>query len=684
MTRSFIHSYFRFLPDHYHHTERNRLMNAKPANSLQVLHSNRRHLALSLVGLIIAFGLQSCSDTVLNPEQVVPVTGFVYRGNSVYKDDIPVVDSASNVPVRIVFVRLGEAAGGSGTFESPFSSITAGLEVAQAGDIVLVFRGSDPGISNFRIPDGVRVFSDHPFQKISTRNFGMMVLPYTGTEPPTQVIGTAEMGNNTEIAGFQFLSLHGSGVHGTEVSNVIIRNNLFTNTFRQGIHLLNVAGTIVVHDNQVFVTRDSTSPGIYVENTHVTTNAWLYRNSITDPASDGIKIFTHGHGITEATVDSNTIVNTIGSSIKFFSTEDAYLSAYVSNNVMSRNAGTVAQDGAIRCGTFDRIRGKITVINNRIFNCGTNGIFVGSENVADMEVTVLNNDVTECVGNGIFVGAQHNSHQSAVIANNVSTRNKVNPDVTGFPTGHGIFFGTLNFGREEGTLSFNRVYENEKTGLFCPCFNAGKLVATLTDNLISNNGANGIEMSCGLNVPPVGPDQVPPPLPPVGANQGNFRVLNNVIAGNKGGGAIGQEGGGIMYLVFNGAVMESVAQNNHINNNGTASGAYAGLGLLVFNQAAANVSFRYNTFSLNPASPAVNIRTFGAIPPAQPVPGVSSQICLELVGNVSDTGFLLTKDKDTKFALLMDQNQGPMMIPNPLDSNPECHPPKFTADASRF
>ena len=144
----------------------------------------------------------------------------------------------------------------------------------------------------------------------------------------------------------------------------------------------------------------------------------------------------------------------------------------------------------------------------------------------------------------------------------------------------------------------------------------------LTDNLVSNNGSNGIEMSCGLNVPPVGPNQVPPPLPPPGANQGSFRVFNNVIAGNRGGGVVGQEGGGIMYLVFNGAVLEAIAQGNHLNANGGANGSYAGLGLLVFDEWSANVSLRTNTFALNPASPAVNVRTFGAIPPAQPVPGV--------------------------------------------------------------
>ena len=138
-----------------------------------------------------------------------------------------------------------------------------------------------------------------------------------------------------------------------------------------------------------------------------------------------------------------------------------------------------------------------------------------------------------------------------------------------------------------------------------------------------------------------------------------------------------------MYLVFNGAVLESVAQGNHLNANGGANGAYAGLGLLVFNDGAANVSLRQNTFALNPAAPAVDVRTFGALPPAPPVPGVFSRICLELSGNVSDTGFLLTKDRDTKFTAIMSDNAGRMLIPFPLDDSPDCQPPQLTAAGSR-
>ena len=630
--------------------------------------------ALLLI-LTLVTSLTGCTDAVMNPEQVIPDVGVVYRGHGLFRNDTAVIDSASGEALRLVFARLGNRVDGDGTYESPCNSLGSALAAAGAGDIVLVFRGTDPGVPDFRVPEGVRLFSDHPYQRISTRNFGFMTLPLTGTEPPPRVTGTAVLDNRTEIAGFQFVSDTGHGIRARDVADVVIRDNRFVNTFRQGVYLLDVSGRILIHDNQVFATQeDSTSPGIFLENTRVTMNARIFRNSVHRPAGDGIKIQTRLSGITVATVDSNTVSESVGSGIKFFSFNQANTTAVISNNVVTRNRLEFAQDGAIRFGTFDDIRGNVTVLNNRITDCASNGIFIGSEHQARTEVNILGNDVSECVGNGIFVGAQQTSFQRALISDNYVRNVRINTESVGFPSGHGIFLGALYTGSVDGTIVFNRLYENSKNGLFCASFNSGSVTALVADNLFSHNESNGFEINCGLNVPPPGPNQVPPPLPPPGVNRGRFRVFNNVVAGNHGRGDPGQEGGGIMNLGFNGTDMEVLLQGNHINANGDGNGAYAGLGILIFDQATANIALRFNTLALNPASPAVNARTFAAIPPNIPVPGQTSSLCLELTGNVSDTGFQLTRDDLTAFSASLAANQGFIMIPSPLGSDPECPP----------
>ena len=622
-----------------------------------------------LAGALFLVTLQSCTDTVMNPTQVATTVGLVYRGNGLFRNDTAVLDSASGNPVHIIFVSLSSQVKGNGTYESPYTTLAPAMSTAKAGDIVFVYRGVDPGLGDFHVPDGVRLY-------------GVVTMPYSGSEALTTVTGLATLGNNCEIAGFLFTNHSGNGIFASEISNVNIHDNRFVNTRRQAVFLYDVAGNIVVHDNQIYATTDSTSPGIFIQNEKVALNAWVYLNSVEDPSGDGIKILTEGTGVTVATVDSNTVLRSNGSGIKFFSLNSANTTATISNNVIGRNKigdVSIVQDGAIRFGTFNNIIGKVTVVKNRIYNCASNGVFIGSENQAHTQVNVLDNDISECIGNGIFVGAQQTSLQKALISNNVVRHVHINTKSVGFPTGHGIFFGSLYSGREEGTIVFNRCYENDKNGVFAACFNSGTMTTTISDNLLSNNGANGIEMNSGLNIPPPGPDQVAPPLPLPGVNSAKHRVYNNVIAGNKGGGDVGQEGGGIMNLVFNGAALETILENNHVNNNGSADGAYAGLGLLVFDNSTANFSIRKNTFALNPASPAVNIRTFGAIPPNAPDPTKLPTLCLELSDNVSDTGFLLTKDDKTKFTATIQNNTGPVLIPFALDSDPGCSPPRLAA-----
>ena len=641
---------------------------------------------LSSSAIAFLFGLSGCTDTLLNPEQVVSQTGYHYEGNQLLNNTEALTSVDNNEPFHIIHVLLGNE-GGDGTFEAPFGLVNSATEVATSGSIILVQHGSNPGIPDFTVPEGVRFLSDAGFHVVDTRQVGRITLPRAGLLPRTVVTGTATLSSNAEISGFDFTSQTGKGIQGANLSNLTIRYNRFTATKHQAIYLINTTGSLTITENDIRGTQggefepacqeeffSTGCPGIYVENHAGTMDLLINRNAIFDVTGDGMKIVTTDEAHTTALADSNTVRGSVGAGIKFFTLRHGRLTTTVSNNVISKNKQVAAQDGGIRIGSFNTIVAFANVINNEIFDNESNGLFIGTEDSSDVTVTILDNMTNDNIGNGVFIGAQQHSFERGVIANNTSNGNKQTNRAPGFPTGHGFFVGTLGSGTHDGTLvSANRAIGNATNGFFLASFNAGRSTVTVVDNIAADNVLNGLEFNVGLNIPPPGPDEVEPPLPPVGQTQGHYTVINNSVTGNQGLGPPGLEGGGVMILTFNGAIMNISMERNRVNRNGIAPGGFAGIGILAFDNSTLNAGLRQNTLAFNDANPAVNAQALGAVPPAVPVPGQIPKICLALADNVSDSGYLLNRSQGTSFRAETTGNLGPFIIQTlPLEPIGDC------------
>jgi hypothetical protein len=233
-----------------------------------------------------------------------------------------------------------------------------------------------------------------------------------------------------------------------------------------------------------------------------------------------------------------------------------------------------------------------------------------------------------------------------------------------------MFVATLGSGTNEGTLvTANRSYENGNNGYMFAGFNDGRVTATVRDNVSRDNMLNGIEYNCGLNIPPPEPDAEEPPLPPIGLPICTFTVVNNSVTGNRGQGGLGPVeiggggGSGISALSFNGAVHTIDLERNRINHNGSSE-AFAGIGMLGFNNASVHASMRKNTLADNDAAPAVNVQTLLAVPPEAPVPGHSPMLCLDLNENISDTGYLINRADGTDLRADTTMNKGLFLMPS--------------------
>jgi hypothetical protein len=529
------------------------------------------------------------------------------------RDTVVALNPTTGQAWQFIHVDLG-GAGGNGTFESPFGSFTQGLGTASSGSVVYVRSGTNPGLASFTIPQGVQVLSTGPRQFLDTQQLGSVQLPLSGTGVLPTVNGTVTLSSNTGIGGFTINpSASTSAIQGT-----------------------NVSGEIRVTDNVVTGTTGTLIPGIFIDNESQIMNVNIARNRVSNTTGEGIFVRSRGASTTTGTASDNETRNTVGSGIKFFTLDDSRLTATISNNFVTGNISTVGQDGAIRVGTFNNGLVNVTLLSNRLIDNETNGFFIGSEDFSDVRVIALNNQTINNLGIGIFFGARQSSKETGYFAGNYSARNRINPNVDppGFPTGHGIFIGAQERGENNTTLDGNIVENNEQNGIFLFVANQGRGTFNVINNQALNNLRNGIEFNVGLNPDPPPPNPIILPPPPPGTLQGVANISNNTVNGNVGQGPVGQEGGGIIVIGANNAVLQATIQGNFLNSNATfrapGQAGFAGIGMVSLDNAQILTTVRFNTI-LNTSAPSFN---------AQTAPGSTSRICLKLNFNSADAGNL--------------------------------------------
>jgi hypothetical protein len=228
---------------------------------------------------------------------------------------IALLNPGTNQPWFFQHVFLGGTAG-SGTFESPFSTVQDGLTATRGdrNDIVYVQAGTNPGIPAFPIPANVQVLSNGVTQQIQTVQQGLTTLPLSGSGILPKVTGTVTLGNTTTLAGFNITPpINTVGIRGNGVQNVTVRQNRVTvagdNT--RGISLQNVTGTAAITGNTV-ATNGFEAHGIFLAptaNSFVTT-AIVSDNIVTtqDDLANGILINSDNNSaIAALTVSGNTV-----------------------------------------------------------------------------------------------------------------------------------------------------------------------------------------------------------------------------------------------------------------------------------------------------------------------------------------------------------------------------------------
>ncbi|MBM0745464.1 right-handed parallel beta-helix repeat-containing protein [Phormidium sp. CLA17] len=246
-----------------------------------------------------------------------------------------VQNPATGQPYVFQHAVLG-AAGGSGTFESPFGTVLAAITAApgDGNGIVYVQAGTNPGIPAFTIQDGVQVLSSGVAQPLATVQAGTVQLPLSGTGTLPRVAGTVTMGNNTTLGGFNITGFGGVGVRGTDLRNVTIQDNVITAVGNNpGIFLDgNLTGAVTLRRNTI---GTGLNIGMLLSpNQAVATPLTIdvSNNTVQNTADVGIRVQAQGNTTATATIANNTVTNTTVVGIDASSQSNSPVRVQIDNN----------------------------------------------------------------------------------------------------------------------------------------------------------------------------------------------------------------------------------------------------------------------------------------------------------------------------------------------------------------
>jgi len=415
--------------------------------------------------------------------------------------EMPLMNPEEEQAYRFVHVSLG-AAGGDGTFESPFGTVQEALDdtISDGNNIVYVDGGSNPAIPAFAIPDRVRVLSQGPtqllaglpfpgFPELSSRlpfspnvNFddGILVevpLSGDGNFPLVQEAGAANLvtlGDSAVLSGFTLNGGTDNAVVATDVENAEIRDNTITNAGR-GIFLSDVSGSVILFDNAISDTTggNGSGQGILVNNTFSDdVEVSIARQRIADTRV-GIEVLANGD--LGATANPEQIVTINNTSVVRSSAEGLRFQADVVGNQ------------------------SIGVANGTITGSGSDGVLVLATSVGSQEVTIEDSRIINSAGDGISVvggttDGSSTAAQEVFINGNRIARND----------GAGISITASEVVAQELAIGDNRILNNGGAGIVAIAENvafqefvtdAGNDSLGISNNVIRGNGGQAISLT---------------------------------------------------------------------------------------------------------------------------------------------------------------------------------------------
>jgi hypothetical protein len=400
---------------------------------------------------------RSCIDNNLLCQRMIePVEKFEIIPVKSKKNKKLAIDPTTEEPFTVWFVNnLSHSAG---TYESPFSTLSAAEAASQANDLIYVYPGdlTSNGLSSgITLKNGQQLLGATLNHNLMT-TVGRIILPAgaPGSNAPllSNNLGpVVTLGNDNLVSGFYIQNtapstmlnpIVGPGILASGSNNATIAHNYIQgiSTAQNGIELDNATGTISVFSNTVMyqgtcVNINNTNPVsnasyLFTNNTlHSENGAYGFDISYTE-GSNNYFLSSHNnlYGSGSAAINisaSNTAVNTphvfvvkdcyigteVNYAIKFTTHNNSRTQLIVQNSTMNSVFG-------IYTLTYDQSQLTTSVTNNT-FN--VYGYAFGPEPYNSSLVSAnFNNNTINCYGYPIYLYTQDTSTMAVNITNNTT------------------------------------------------------------------------------------------------------------------------------------------------------------------------------------------------------------------------------------------------------------------------
>ncbi len=392
----------------------------------------------------------------VNRNPNIAVDEQIESQRSTLQETVFLTNPVTGQPWTFRHVNLGIGAG-DGTFENPTGTVAEALAIAQPNEIVYVQPGTNPGIPAFTIPDGVQVLSTGPVQTINTVEIPTVQLPLSGAGTLPTVNGTVTLGNDTTLSGFAITAIPGPGITGTNISNVIVRDNAIANSAAEGILLNNVNGQVAVTNNTI---NNSSLEGFSLNNDAGQVDLTLTGNNIS------------GNGASAADGD--------GVNIELRNTASGTFN--VADNSITNNSGSGGIADGVDIKLFDATSGAFNIANNSITGNQLNGVSVDLESTAQGTFNLTGNTVSDNGNSGLSALFSDDAQGTFNLDGNTISNNQLK--------GVELIFAERTSGT--ANLTNNTISNNQDDGVYVQLSDAAQGTVNLSTNSITNNGRFGV------------------------------------------------------------------------------------------------------------------------------------------------------------------------------------------------